>query len=54
MRNICTKLFAAIAGAIFNASLSFFPSLLVAILGAVVVVVAWRAINNSMGRTTRV
>lgn len=47
-------LFAAIAGAIWNASLTFFPSLLVAILGAVVVVVIWRAINNSMGRATRV
>ena len=46
--------FAAIAGLIFNASLTFFPSLLIAIVGAVVVVLAWRAINNSMGRATRV
>jgi len=47
-------LFAAIAGLVFNANLTFFPSLLVAIVGAVAVVFAWRAINGSMGRSTRV
>lgn len=45
---------ASIASLIFSANLTFFPSLLVAIIGAVVVVAAWRAINHSMGRSTRV
>ena|SRR5579883_3342519 len=47
-------LFAVVAGLIFNASLTFWPSLLVAIVGAVVVVLIWRAANNAMGRTTRI
>ncbi len=47
-------LFSALAGLIFNASFTFIPSLIVAIVGAVVVVAAWRAINGSMGRSTRV
>ncbi len=45
---------AFVASAIWSANLTFFPSLLVAIVGAVIVVIAWRAVSHSMGRTTRV
>ncbi len=45
---------AFVASLLFSANLTFFPSLLVAILGAVVVVYAWRTVNHSLGRTTRV
>ena len=47
-------LFSFIAGLIFSTSLTFFPSLLVAIIGAVVIVAAWRAISHSTGHTSRV
>ncbi len=41
---------AFIASTVFNASLTFFPSLLVAILGAVVIVAIWRSIAGASGR----
>ena len=47
-------LFSFIAGLIFSTSLTFFPSLLVAIIGAVVIVAVWRAVSHSTGHTSRV
>lgn len=47
-------LFSFIAGLIFNASLTFFPSLLVAIIGAMVVVAVWRTVSHSTGHASRI
>jgi len=38
---------AFVASALFQASLTFFPSLIVAVIGAVVVVAIWRAVTGS-------
>lgn len=42
----------SIAGYFFTAQLTFFPSLLVAVLGAVVLVIVWRAVRHSSGHST--
>jgi uncharacterized membrane protein YeaQ/YmgE (transglycosylase-associated protein family) len=45
--------FSFLASLIFNASFTFFPSLLVAIIGAVVVVAVWRSVSHATGHASR-